>query len=606
MSDFKTVLIKDARIADITNEEIFGVQASAAQSTYQQFQSISASNSSINFNVQIPSENIAIDRHLLLRSTVTMTLSLGNVPAGESAFDWGLTEGFQAFPLQSLFSTVQTTINNVSTSTNLQDIKDMILSLNDKRKLCRYNSLTPSLRDEKFGMYADAVGTNCNVLASMNNSSYDGDFNPRGAFRSDNAADINKVLIYHYVAKPQDALPTNSSTISTGLTDTWYVVIQYTFVEPFIALSPFVNTEPNNSAALIGINNMTMVLNVDSTLKRFLSTAKSTYIGDVLRPKYITNQVLGVPISLPIVDITAAIQAQAVGFTNTSLLFNFLSLQPEDYARINTKNVVPYLDYPRFLTTSVNNASIASGASLSITTQNLQLNQVSDLIVVVVRVPMSAQTIACSASFLTIEGVQINFNNSSGLLATATKQDLYNLSYRNGSSQSYNEFSGTVNKYVAGTGNCSAVPSIGSVLVLNPVYDFSLPSYLSSSSLGQYNLQMNITVKNQFPYAITPEVVIMTVNSGVFVTQQGSSSIFTGILTKEVVLKTKEENPVPQLSSVEYKRLVGGKLSNMGMSNVRNMVRRKGGASSGGASSGGASSGGASSGGRSRLSKHLL
>ena len=601
MSDFKTVLIKDARIADITNEEIFGVQASAAQSTYQQFQSISASNSSINFNVQIPSENIAIDRHLLLRSTVTMTLSLGNVPAGESAFDWGLTEGFQAFPLQSLFSTVQTTINNVSTSTNLQDIKDMILSLNDKRKLCRYNSLTPSLRDEKFGMYADAVGTNCNVLASMNNSSYDGDFNPRGAFRSDNAADINKVLIYHYVAKPQDALPTNSSTISTGLTDTWYVVIQYTFVEPFIALSPFVNTEPNNSAALIGINNMTMVLNVDSTLKRFLSTAKSTYIGDVLRPKYITNQVLGVPISLPIVDITAAIQAQAVGFTNTSLLFNFLSLQPEDYARINTKNVVPYLDYPRFLTTSVNNASIASGASLSITTQNLQLNQVSDLIVVVVRVPMSAQTIACSASFLTIEGVQINFNNSSGLLATATKQDLYNLSYRNGSSQSYNEFSGTVNKYVAGTGNCSAVPSIGSVLVLNPVYDFSLPSYLSSSSLGQYNLQMNITVKNQFPYAITPEVVIMTVNSGVFVTQQGSSSIFTGILTKEVVLKTKEENPVPQLSSVEYKRLVGGKLSNMGMSNVRNMVRRKGGASSGGASSGGASSGG-----RSRLSKHLL
>jgi len=66
MSDFRTVLIEDSRIADITSTEVFGVQSSAAQSTYQQFQAVSTSNSSIVFNVQVPSENIVIDRHLLI------------------------------------------------------------------------------------------------------------------------------------------------------------------------------------------------------------------------------------------------------------------------------------------------------------------------------------------------------------------------------------------------------------------------------------------------------------------------------------------------------------------------------------------------------------
>jgi hypothetical protein len=86
-----------------------------------------------------------------------------------------------------------------------------------------------------------------------------------------------------------------------------------------------------------------------------------------------------------------------------------------------------------------------------------------------------------------------------------------------------------------------------------------------------------------------------------------------------MVLTTKEQNPIPHLESDEYKRLVGGKMINRGMSGLYNFVkhRRKignkgeadpasGGHSSGGHSSGGHSSGGASSGGAMRrLAKHL-
>ena len=102
-----------------------------------------------------------------------------------------------------------------------------------------------------------------------------------------------------------------------------------------------------------------------------------------------------------------------------------------------------------------------------------------------------------------------------------------------------------------------------------------------------------------------------------------TSQIFTGILTKEQVLATKEKNPVPHLATNEYKRLIGGKLSNRGMGALMKMVRempklhhhlmaKEGAGSSGGGSSGGAHSGGMAGGAisgksksHSKLAKHF-
>jgi hypothetical protein len=103
-------------------------------------------------------------------------------------------------------------------------------------------------------------------------------------------------------------------------------------------------------------------------------------------------------------------------------------------------------------------------------------------------------------------------------------------------------------------------------------------------------------------------------NSGIFATQQGTSQIFTGILTKDQILKTKEENPVPHLDTSEYARLVGGKSGNLGMSNIAHMLKRHlkkkmehGGAFPAAVSSGGAGFPAAVSSGaaRRKISKHL-
>ena len=621
MSDFRTVLIQPALIADITSEEVYGVEDGPAQSTYQQFQAVSSTNSQIVFNVQVPSENIVIDREVLLQSTLAFTITAGSVPVGQSVMQWGLDTALAQWPLQSLFTTVQATINNVSVNTNLQDVLPMLVRMYDRRCLSRYNSWTAAYPDCAYANYYDGILANNNPLASYNTSGYDEDLVPRGAFQGQSGASGLTVQIDRYVSgtfTDHSAISTNSST------NTWIISISnLTITEPLIALSPFTNCQPNCGAGLIGVNNMSMVLNVDSTCRRLISSAKNVAVaGSASSAGYYSGYITGVSLGIQPQGVTG----QPIGFTNSRLLFNFLSLNPEQYGKIATKNVVPYLDYPRYLTTFNNSNAVVTGNTSTLTSQSIQLNQIPDLILICARVPMTSQNWNYSATFMAITGISVNFNNASGLLATATQQDLYRISQANGSSQSWHEFAGEAANNNNSTGGTTAIATSGSLLVLKPVHQFALPSYLSSSSLGQYQFQFNLTVFNQYPFSIQPEICIITVNSGLFITQQGTSQIYTGILTKQQVLDTKQRNPVPMLDTVTYKRLVGGSLQNMGMASVGHMLKQHGmrpqvmsgaGSSGGvmdaamdmagaGASGGGASGGGSSGGRRSRLSKHLM
>jgi hypothetical protein len=102
------------------------------------------------------------------------------------------------------------------------------------------------------------------------------------------------------------------------------------------------------------------------------------------------------------------------------------------------------------------------------------------------------------------------------------------------------------------------------MLVLDPAYDLSLPDYLSSGSLGNYNFQFQITVYNQSGQAFVPEVCVICCNSGVMITDRGTTQTYTGILTKDMVLSAKGKSQ--DTTSTESRRLVGGSIHNMGSS----------------------------------------
>ena len=585
-SDFKTVLIKDSTIADITSDMSFPVESGASSTTYQPFPATSTSNSSLIFQVQVPSENIVIDRHVLIQTGLTFTLNIGGagyiVPAGEACFNYGETDSFQAFPLSSIMSVATAQINNTSASINLKDCLPQLLRMNDSRELYRFNSLAPSLPDQAYATYSDAVGANNNPMAGYANASYDVDQVPRGAWPA-------TITIARYVGGVyQDANPVAQVGDAT---ETWKVVVQSFTTEPLF-LSPFIFSNPEyNAQGFLGINNMNFNFTIDSTLARLWSSSTG-YISSITAGN-VAIPAVGLAAQSNIFTTTGASPAGAIVNTTTQLLFRFLSTQPSD--SVMSRNVVPYTDYSRYLTQQGNNTPIASGGRATLLSSNLQINQIPSLFIIVVRKPMASQNWNDTASFLTISNVSINLNNSSGLLASAQSADLWRLSQRNGSSQSWAEFSGQ-QQVVDAQGGLDDSPitkrigTTGSMLVLNPSFDLSLPDYLSAGgSIGNYNFQFQVSVYNQYGETVTPEICVIAVNSGLMSTSQGTSNLYTGILTKEAVLACKAEKAHPDLTSLEYKRMVGGKMLNRA---IHHMMRRRGGHSSGGSVSAGGVSGG--------------
>jgi len=583
MSDFTTALVREQTIGDITSDVVYPVLSGPAQKTFQRFPATSASNSSLIFSVTVPSENVVINRHLSLTSGLSFTMTAGNsagvgspgyVPSGQTAFQYGKTDALQAFPLASLMTTAQCQINNTSVSVNLQDVLPSLLRLNNSRELYRYNSMTPSLPDQSYARYSDGVDANNNGLAGYSNASYDDCLVPRGAFPA--SITITRT--------DGSSGATDNSPVAVNDNDTWVIEFSTVVTEP-IFLSPFIFGDPEyNCQGIIGVNNFSFTFNIDATCKRLFSTAnpyiRTISLGTSANPNGFTTGGSVGTLQIP---------------SNPAMLFEFLSTQPEDL--IETKNVIPLLDLPRYLTSSSNTVTVAPQGTATLTSSNIQLNMIPDYFIITVRKPMSQQTIQDATANFTINNISINFNNASGLLSSASQQDLWRMSQKNNSMQSWSEFSGLAQSTVASTGVGAFKNTTGSILIINPAYDLSLPSYLTAGSLGNYNFQFQVGVTNTISASggasITPEICVVAVNSGIFVTQQGVSSAYTGIITKQMALDAKTRQQASAMKSSEIRRMIGGSMFNMPLHGIlRTACKRFGGVSSGGVSSGGATSGG--------------
>ena len=329
---------RKSNIGDITSDLTYGVQTGAAQTTFQSFGVTSPSNNSLNFVVQVPSENIVLGRDVMVTSGLTWTMQITNVPAGQLAMQWGINTSLQAFPLASLMTTMNAQINNTNVSINLQDVLPSILRMNNSRELYRYNSTTPSLPDQVYGSYANAVGATNNPMASIYAGSYDVDQNPRGSFPV-------QMTVIHASGNP---VAIDDSLASSGLTDVWYIQFTTTVTEPLF-LSPFTWGDPHttNSSGLVGINNINLTCNIDTSFKRFISTSIPS------------NQLVGIfPGRVSNTGTTSSNLFESTGVTlggvvlyppsgsTPSLLFRFLSPHPSDV--FSARNVCPYISYPRY------------------------------------------------------------------------------------------------------------------------------------------------------------------------------------------------------------------------------------------------------------------
>ena len=538
MNDIAPYLVKDSRINEIKPAVLYSVYSGAAQNTYQTFNATSTSTTQISFNVSVPSENTILDRNVLISANYTFKISLtGTTKVNDVLMKYGLTDAFQAFPLNSTITSINATINNTSVSVNTQDVLPMLLKLIPPRELAKYQGTTATYVDSinfsTSGGYivpnsTTAISENFNPLGSIHNTTHDGII-PRGALplnsitvvNSKGGGDATKLSII-----------TDTNTISADIS---VILTEPLFLSPFI----FAGLNESTNQGFVGLNTLNLNINIDSSLKRFWSKLPNSAAG------------------------TYTISLTSI--TDAKLMLNFLTTQITD--RVQSKNVIPFVDYPRYITGVTNSSTIAaSGGSSSIKSQNIQLNQIPDLFVIALRKPLANQTMVDANIFLPIKNISINFNNASGLLSSATQYQLWEMSRDNGVHQSWLEWSGRANSYfttldtadIAGVDQFMRLTA-GSVLVINPAKDLSLPPNLSNGCIGQFNFQIDITGINYTNANITPELVIIPVNSGVFTTIAGSSSITTGLLTSQMVATVVSGGGA--LSSTKNARLIGGNMS---------------------------------------------
>ena len=97
--------LTDQTISDITDELSFGIVKGASNNSFQQFEAQTKSSSSINVNINVPSENIILSRKVMLQTTLNFEIEITDVPDKiDSVFNYGLNASLQAFQINSLFS----------------------------------------------------------------------------------------------------------------------------------------------------------------------------------------------------------------------------------------------------------------------------------------------------------------------------------------------------------------------------------------------------------------------------------------------------------------------------------------------------------------------
>jgi hypothetical protein len=278
---------------------------------------------------------------------------------------------------------------------------------------------------------------------------------------------------------------------------------------------------------------------------------------------------------------------------NPKLLLRYLTTQPSQV--LDVKNIIPYMSMDSKVTQTGNSMipgwmpEVGNQDTImsvqSCTSSTYTLNQIPDKILVFAQKKWSDKRATDSNSWLVIKGCNIQFNNQAGLLSSATDKDLWRMSCRNGGNQNWLEWQGSASKantqVVPSPGASTAifyapgltepVPTTGGILVIDPALDLSLPDYLASSSLGQYQFQITVQVGNQSHEDLVPELVCVFINSGMLVTEMGQSALYSGLLDKSLVLSTKESS-----SSMKYShRVVGGSMIERGLSVARSHLASK-------------------------------
>ena len=171
-------------------------------------------------------------------------------------------------------------------------------------------------------------------------------------------------------------------------------------------------------------------------------------------------------------------------------------LTPPLMSKASLNNTYPYYQVERYQTD--NNSSLAAGSSEQYVSNNVQLSSVPKRVYIYARKRDSDRSGFDADGYAAIRGIDVQFNNMSGILSSADERDLYDLSCRNGLTIPW-----TAWRYW-----------LGGVMCLDFSRDIGLNELVSCGMQGQYNLQVTCNIENISDEPVTYTLFMVVVSEG--------------------------------------------------------------------------------------------
>lgn len=526
------------------------------------------------------------------------------------------------FPLQTLATSMTVTINDCSVSVSGDVLREQLL-LSQTR-----DSLMQRTCASKFDMYAwtvdDARAENgvTNAFGGSRDSDISNGSYPIVWVNPNTGTPLNQFDAYSYQLAsgttvtvpvinwkpafipwnsnligqtiPSSSLPGGSwligPTLATVVTPVMY---RFQSTEP-LCISPFLwqDSKQMTEVGLYGITNMTVnmtlgspgpVQGYDKSLTGVSVNPFGRIYYDKINNAYGSYQYMTRQSGINALFGNTRLQPPISNMGNQlgpwvsapKLLCTFLTPPPE--ITLPLVSSVPYVEFPRYNSSA--SAALTTAGTVQVSSNTVTLSSIPDLLVVWVRPAFRGQT--QGDTYIPITNIGVTFDNYANLCSNYSQEDLYACSVAGGLDMDFNQFRGfargrnsTSTPLSSGVEGAyfdtfkSTAPYVqltGSPIVLRMGQDIPLSSGLAPGTLGNYSVQVQLTLDNTngfFNYlpAVAAGgsnviITIMGVNSGFFESVRGSSAL------RKTILNTNDVEAASSSSSVtssQLVRLVGG------------------------------------------------
>ena len=152
----QTFLIEDPRISKSGNNKVIvGVKSGPAASVVQKYVSNSSSPTNTLFNINVPSENTLVDRHILIEGKIVLEVAI----SAHATDDTFIEIIPSAFPFNQLLQSASMQVNNSKVNVFSEDVLNMALKQFDQRYLSKHCQGTANFVDKYFSNMNEMNGS---------------------------------------------------------------------------------------------------------------------------------------------------------------------------------------------------------------------------------------------------------------------------------------------------------------------------------------------------------------------------------------------------------------------------------------------------------------